>query len=189
MSKPSQVIYSYTGRLVGPNNDVPSLQDISTQLGRICRYAGAGVKFWSVLLHSMVVADLLPPYLKVYGLMHDSTEAIVGDIPRGFKPQEVKEVEALMFDRICESMELPYLDTEGHRLVKEADDRALFGEIWTVGTTGLQSYYPTRDLEAEDLVLKYVIEFPPEETIRPDGLAVLEFNARFRDYKSLAIEI
>lgn len=181
---PTQVIYSYTGRLVGPNNETPSLQDISTQLGRICRYAGAGVKFWSVLLHSLVVADLLPTHLKIYGLLHDATESMVGDIPRGFKDQWVSDVEDYMFDRILEEFGIPLLTTAEHTQVKAADDRALAGEVWTVGTASLQGYYPNRDLMAEDLVLAYASKFPPEDTIRPDGMAVLEFNARFRDYKS-----
>ena len=180
---PTQVIYSYTGRLVGPNNLTPSLQDISTQLGRICRYAGAGVKFWSVLLHSLVVADLLPERLKIYGLLHDATESMVGDIPRGFKDQWVSDTEDFMFGRILEEFDIPLLNTAEHMEVKIADDRALAGEVWTVGTASLQSYYPKRDIEAEELVLFYASKFPPEDTIRPDGMAVLEFNARFRDYK------
>jgi hypothetical protein len=185
MSKPTQVIYSYTGRLVGPNNDTPSLQDISVALGRIARYAGASVKFWPVLLHSMVVADLLPGDLKIYGLLHDSTESIVGDIPRGFKPEWVSQIEHKMLGRILTDLGIPSLSQSEYVVVKAADDRALFGEVWTVGTFGLQGYYPTRDAEAENLVLRYAKEFPPEECIRPDGLAVLEFNARFRDYRAM----
>jgi hypothetical protein len=183
--KVSLVIASYTGRSVGPEKDVPSLQDISVQLGRICRYAGAGVKFWSVLLHSMVVADLLPPQLKIYGLLHDSTEAIVGDIPRGFKPYMVSAVEDFMFTRILDSLSIRQMTSEEHKTVKSADDEALWGEVWTVGTSALQAYFPVRSKRAEELVLKYAKEFPPETTIHPDGIAVIEFVSRFRDYLDL----
>jgi hypothetical protein len=179
-------IASYTGRLVGPHADSPSLQDISVQLGRVCRYAGAGVKFWSVLLHSMVVADLIDqPELKIYGLLHDSTEGIVGDIPRGFKPAVITEVEDFMFDQILESFGLPKMTPEIHRIVKFADNEALAGEVWTVGTSALQQFYTDRSKRAEELVLKYAKEFPPETTIHPDGIAVIEFVSRFRDYSDI----
>lgn len=183
--KAPPVIASYTGRIVGPDNDSPSLQDISVQLGRICRYAGAGVKFWSVLLHSMVVAELLPDSLKIYGLLHDSTEALVGDIPRGFKPQLISDVEDYMFDKILLSFEIRLPADYEHKIIKQADNDALSGEVWTVGTAALQKYYPQRNKEAELLVLKYAKEFPPETTIHPDGIAVIEFTSRFRDYVDL----
>lgn len=179
------VIASYTGRMVGPDNDSPSLHDISVQLGRICRYAGAGVKFWSVLLHSMVVADLLPDSLKIYGLLHDSTEALVGDIPRGFKPNTIVEVENYMFDKILSSFEIRLPKDYEHKIIKQADDAALSGEVWTVGASLLQKFYPQRNKEAELLVMKYAKEFPPETTIHPDGIAVIEFTSRFRDYLEL----
>ena len=183
--KASLVIASYTGRQVGPDHDSPSLQDIAVQLGRICRYAGAGTKFWSVLLHSMVVADLLPGNLKIYGLLHDSTEAIVGDIPRGFKPEVVSDVEDYMFDKILLSFDIRLPKDYEHKIIKQADNDALYGEIWTVGTAALQQHYPQRNKESEKLVLKYAKEFPPETTIHPDGIAVVEFVSRFRDYLDL----
>lgn len=185
LTRPSLVIYSYTGRLVGPEHDVPSLQDISVALGRIARYAGASVKFWPVLLHSFVVADLLPPKLKIYGLLHDSTECIVSDIPRGFKPASVSAIEKVMFDRILESLKIPLPTEEDHKLIKIADNEALFGEVWTVGTAGLRDYYTERSKRAERLVMQYAKEFPPESCIHPDGMAVLEFISKYRDYFDL----
>jgi hypothetical protein len=183
--KRTLVIASYTGRVVGPYNDTPSLQDISVALGRICRYAGAGVKFWSVLLHSMVVADLLPLHLKIYGLLHDATESIVGDIPRGFKPEVVSEIEQIMEEQILKSFGIPPMTEEIRARVKQADNEALFAEVWTIGTAALQKYYPQRSKVAEALVMKYAKEFPPETTIHPDGIAVVEFVSKFRDYLDL----
>jgi hypothetical protein len=182
MEKRPEFIYSFTGRKVGPGYDVPSLQDIAVGLGRICRYAGGCVRFWTVLQHSFVVADLLAGGMKKYGLLHDSTEVVIGDIPRGFKNEGNELVEGVMFGKILDSLSIPLLNEAGMAELKLADNRALYGEVWTVGNSSLREYYNQRDREAERLVLKYAREFTPDECIRPDGLAVLEFISRFRDY-------
>jgi hypothetical protein len=177
-------IYSYSGRRVGPAEDQesPSIQDIAVSLGRICRYAGGCVRFFPVLLHSFVVADLVEQDAKIYALLHDATESIVGDIPRGFKTDEIADVEDLMFEKILRAQQLPLPTAEQWMSVKYADNQALFGEVWTVGNAGLRTYYMERNRMAEELALEYVRRFPPEECIQPDGLAVLEFVRRYRDY-------
>lgn len=185
LTKPSQVSYTYTGRLVGPEFDVPSLLDIGVALGRIARYAGSSLEFWPVLLHSFVVADLLPSNLKIYGLLHDATECIVSDIPRGFKPQVVSDIEHLMFDRILDRLHIPRMTPAQHVELKAADNEALFGEVWTVGTVALREYYTKRSTRAEALVNRYFKKFPSQECIRPRGQAVMEFLMKVIQYADL----
>lgn len=187
MDRSTQFVHSYSGEKIGPEFGVPTIQDISVQLGRICRYGGACRRFWPVLLHSMVVADLVPNHLKVYALLHDSCEILISDVPRGFKCDELIETENFMMERILDSFCLPPLVPEDKRLVKIADDRALLGEIWTVGAFGIQSYYvpDDREVDVENMVLGYAAEFPPAECISPDGLAVMEFTSRFYEYEAL----
>lgn len=180
-----RAIYSYTGRLIGPDGDVPSLQDIAVQEGRLCRYAGAGIRFWPVLLHSIVVAELLPPDLKAYGLLHDAGECVSNDVPSPVKAEEHKQWENPYIFRIFSEFGLPVLSTQHWEWVKLADALALRGEVWTVGNQALQQFYQDRDKEAENLVLEFANRFPPMECISPDGLAVVEFIRRFRDYKDI----
>lgn len=69
------------------------LVDFGRALGGINRAAG---RFsWTVAQHSLLVAELLPPGLKLEGLLHDAHEAISGDIPLPFArwlPEETRKV-------------------------------------------------------------------------------------------------
>lgn len=53
--------------------------DVAYHLAHINRFAGAAGDY-SVAEHSLLVADLLPPDLAPYGLLHDAHEAYIGDI-------------------------------------------------------------------------------------------------------------
>jgi hypothetical protein len=178
---PSLWTYSYSGRKVGPKDLSPTLDDISIALGRICRYAGNGVRFYPVLLHSFVVADLVPKNLKVYALLHDSSESLIGDIPRGFKTEENKVVEDEIMRNILKSFGLPKLDEYQQQIIKNADNEALCGEVYTVGAWAIRPHFPDRSPHAEELTLEYCHRFPVKECVEPSGLAVLEYRKRVLD--------
>jgi len=175
-------IYSYTGRKVGPAYDAPCLVDVAVQLGRICRFAGACRRFYPVLLHSFVVADLLPEHLKIYGLLHDATECAIGDIPSPWKPDEMRKLEGILFDQLLHSLGVSLPSAAERAEIKRADIEALRGEAWTVGPPGLTVEFPERSERAERLVNKYVAEFGIGECLWPEGKGVQEFLARFEVY-------
>ncbi len=183
----ARFVYTYTGRKVGLGDDTPapSLEDIAVGLGRICRYAGGCQQFWPVLLHSFVVADMLPKPLKIYGLLHDAAEILTNDIPRPFKTEENSATEAILFAKILKSFNLSPMNSAQAADVKAADNNALFGESWTIGNVGLRTFYKQRCYEAEDLVRTYARRYPALDCIDPDGIAVVEFKVRFRYYLSL----
>lgn len=60
-------------------------RDIAEALGRTCRFGGhlsAEVPHYSVAQHACLLADHLPPELRLAGLLHDAHEAILGDVVR-----------------------------------------------------------------------------------------------------------
>lgn len=71
---------------LNPSDDEICIEDIAHALSNLCRFNGHCQKFRSVASHSIDVATICPPHLKIYGLMHDAAEAYVCDIPRPVKP-------------------------------------------------------------------------------------------------------
>lgn len=173
-------LYTYSGRISFPNG-APSLFDIAVSLAREGRYAGAGMRWWPVALHTFVVCDMLPDAVKIHGLLHDSPECITGDVPKPVKTEAVEELEHRLTRNIYHNFGIAMPNRKEEALIKEADTKALCGEVYTVGTQALQSIY-ARCPEAEALVIKYLGEYPPMECINPDGRAAIEFMRRFRVY-------
>lgn len=81
-------IRTYTGRYIDVFNLSPDdihIEDIARGLVHTCRFGGQLEHFYSVLEHSIAVATELPSELKVAGLMHDLSEAFIGDQPKPIK--------------------------------------------------------------------------------------------------------
>lgn len=173
-------LYTYSGRISYPSGS-PSILDIAVSLSRECRYAGAGVHWWPVALHTFVVCDLLPKPSQLHGLLHDASECITGDIPKPAKSAETESLEGRLQAGIYRGLGLRQPNAEESVLVHEADRRALHGEVYTVGTKALRDIYP-RDLEAEGLVDFYRHRYPVEECVEADGPCVRHFLYRYAKY-------
>ena len=61
------------------------LDVIGHSLAYQCRFGGHTPIFYSVADHSRLVASLLPPELKLWGLFHDAAESFITDIPTPLK--------------------------------------------------------------------------------------------------------
>jgi 5'-deoxynucleotidase YfbR-like HD superfamily hydrolase len=66
--------------------------DIAYGLSNVGRFAGQ-VPFYSVALHSIEVSKLVPDDLKLSALLHDATEAYIGDIVSPIKARLIEYVE------------------------------------------------------------------------------------------------
>ena len=83
-------IQTYTGRRfhpLAPRADELDLVDIAHALSLNCRFNGHCRCFYSVAEHCVRVADILPPELALWGLLHDAAEAYLADVPRPAKQQ------------------------------------------------------------------------------------------------------
>lgn len=169
---------THSGQFVTIEHGAPTLEDIAVQLGRIPRFMGALKVFWPVLAHSVLVARLCPSEAKLYGLLHDAAEVVVGDVPRTIKTTEQKIKERQVLGRIYERLGIPWPPLEIMNTVKEADDRALKAEAWMLGSDSLlyhREFHP-RDMDAEEMLRVLLIRYPDyEDYICPDGAMVQDF--------------
>lgn len=173
-------LYTYSGRIAFPEG-APSILDIAVSLSRECRFAGAGIAWWPVALHTFVVCDLLPPDLRIHGLLHDASECITGDIPKPAKTLETEQLEDEITISIYRELGIALPSAQHTMAIHQADKRALRGEVWTVGTQALQMLY-AHDSRAEELVRFYAAHFPVTDCVDPQGRCVREFIYRFYRY-------
>lgn len=71
--------------LANPTADMVDPTDIAHSLSMQCRFNGHTRAFYSVAQHCYLVADLVPAEHQLPALLHDATEAYVGDLVRPLK--------------------------------------------------------------------------------------------------------
>lgn len=123
--------------LSNPSADMIDTLDIAHSLSMQCRFNGHTAEFYSVAQHCLLVADLVPAEHQLVALLHDATEAYVGDLVRPLKHgmREFCEtqgivslydhVEQRVWRAICTRFDLP---TELPACVQHADLIALATE-------------------------------------------------------------
>ncbi len=83
-------ITTATGREVNPLalrvEDI-DIRDIAHALALTCRFNGHCRIFYSVAEHSVLVSNLCPPEFALEALLHDASEAYLGDVPTPLKRQ------------------------------------------------------------------------------------------------------
>lgn len=68
-----------------PDPDTVDIGDVAHALSHVCRYAGHCAWHYSVAQHSLLVAYLCPKKYRLWGLLHDATEAYLMDVPTPLK--------------------------------------------------------------------------------------------------------
>ena len=123
-------ISTRSGRRLYLQNPSPAqihINDIAHGLAHQCRFNGQTNKFYSVAQHSVIVASMLPPKLKLAGLLHDAAEAYLGDIVQPLK--ELLPDFGLIEARFTEVIGQRFnVNLQHHDAVKKADLIALATE-------------------------------------------------------------
>jgi len=137
-------IETYTGKkfyFLEPQETEVDIIDIAHSLSMQCRYTGHCRKFYSVAEHCIHVADLCSDESKLYGLLHDASEAYLTDIASPVKPflQNYKMMEKQIMSTVYEKFGLePSLPIEVQKidlaiLRTEADQLMISrGKDWVV---------------------------------------------------------
>lgn len=136
----SHEVETFTGKYVDTKRPDPvdiCIEDIAHALSQICRYGGHCAHRYTVAQHSIFVVERLRrrgvgKKIQLAGLLHDASEAYLGDIPRPMKGLLGRSY-TILTDRmdaaIHEALDLPFPVTWFHAPeVKDADNWSLFVE-------------------------------------------------------------
>lgn len=89
------------------------ITDIAAGLSKLCRFCGQIDTFFSVAEHSVNVYQLAVAkqcnwHTRMYALMHDASEAYIGDIPRPAKQllPDYRKLEARLMLSICKAFRI-----------------------------------------------------------------------------------
>lgn len=121
---------TFTGRAfypLDPRAEDIDPRDIAHALSMICRYGGHVRRFYSVAEHCVLMSYAVAPEHALWALLHDATEAYVGDMIRPLKRSMPAycEAEDRLMAVICERFGLsPTMPDEVHL----ADSRILLVE-------------------------------------------------------------
>lgn len=125
-------IQTYSGKRFNPTNPVPDaivIQDIAHALSHQSRFSGHCKKFYSVAQHCVLVSYICNHEDAMWGLLHDSPEAFLVDIPTPLKRSGLFDAylifEQKMTAAICERFGLNPIEPES---VKRADKMMLSTE-------------------------------------------------------------
>lgn len=111
---PNKWIMTATGNQVFPLTPDPrsiSIEDIAMSLSRMCRFGGHSIPFYSVAEHSVHVASLVSHSKRLAALLHDATEAYLGDIILPVK---------IMLKRLGAWESIEYMERKLERAICEA---------------------------------------------------------------------
>lgn len=124
-------IITQSGQIVDlhfPDMDSIKIDDIAHALSNLCRFTGHTKNFYSVAQHSVLVSYLVPAKYALQGLLHDASEAYLGDVSSPLKHvlQNYRLLECEMQATINRVFGLPAIF---HESIEWADLCALKTEV------------------------------------------------------------
>jgi hypothetical protein len=125
--------------LLEPDPELIDIEVIAASLSKLCRFTGHSSAFYSVAQHCVVVSRLVPAELALHGLLHDASEAFVGDVATPLKAllPEYKAIEIGIELAIAERFGFDI----SYSTVKQADLTAMAMERRDLGLPGNDEYW------------------------------------------------
>lgn len=122
---------TYSGRKFYPLDPHPEdiyIEDIAHALSLICRYGGHVDHFYSVAEHCVLMSNTMEGDDALWALLHDASEAYVGDMVRPLKHQmpEYMAAEEKVIAAVAKAFDLP-TDMYSAAVI-DADNRILLDE-------------------------------------------------------------
>ncbi len=71
--------------LAHPSPEMVRIEDIAHALAHLCRFTGHARVFYSVAQHSILVSERCADEDALWGLLHDGSEAYIGDLAKPLK--------------------------------------------------------------------------------------------------------
>lgn len=163
-------IHTFTGKKfypLDPKVEDISIIDIAHGLSNVCRYGGQCKEFYSVAQHSVLCAIEAPYEYKKWALLHDASEAYIGDIVHPLKVTEeydaYRVAEEILMKAICERFDLP---TEMPEEVHEIDLLIRHTEMRDFGSVSEEFWkdepmmeYTIKPLEPKESKILFLKEF------------------------------
>ncbi len=179
---PGPYLQTVSGRFVNPFDPDPAQLDpgdIARALANVCRFGGHCRPFYSVAQHSVIVSELVEArggdVEDVFAaLMHDATEAYLGDMPHPIKHRSPlgaafreaeAALEAVLRERFSIKADVPEIKRVDRALLA-TERRSVSGESW--------DWPELEGVEALDLEL---VAWTPDEAERA-------FTARFEQLQA-----
>jgi len=111
----SPIIRTISWRAFNPLEPDPEcilIEDIARSLSNLCRYNGHVREFYSVAEHSYWVSHDVPLKDALWGLLHDASEAYLGDMMSPLKyhtplGEQYRQIEAVVMGAVCQRFSLP----------------------------------------------------------------------------------
>ena len=149
---------------VRPTPDMIEIEDIAWGLAHTCRFGGHVNGFYSVAQHSILVAAKVPCVRMLEAILHDATEAYLGDIVKPLKNllPEYQLLETRLWKVIADKFGLPHQMTP---VVKATDRRALSTEHRDLTKMSDQSE-PLPGLQDYPPFKRKITPWPPEHAYK-----------------------
>lgn len=138
------IVHTMTGKQVSimtPDPDTLDIADIAHNLARINRFNGATKIPYSVASHSVWVSKTVPEKFALSGLLHDASEAYLGDIIAPLKPllSEYGRIE-FQFDAAVRRRFGVSIGVLAPDRLREADSAAALLEMFALGHPVYEEY-------------------------------------------------